>query len=769
MSILRRTLGALVLGVGVVSAQPAPEQPAPAPAPAPPAPEAPAPEAPAPETPSIDLAAPPITTQGRVINALGRPVRGATVTIEGVEKPVKTDRSGWFKVKAPLGASIIVEAPGYGVGLVTVTGELLEETVLLSEEQLAETIEIESEAPPPAQGAAKLDRKELQRVPGTGGDVVRALTVMPGVTNFQLPLGYSGVVIRGSSPQDSKVLIDDFEVPLLFHNIGFRAIVPSETIESLDFIPGGFDVAYGRASSGIVLMRTRPGADDTSAQAEVSVIDGGVMAQGRAGKHTRYLFAARRSTIDFVLPSVIPESVDLTLTTLPRYWDGQLRVDHELSQKWRLTFSALGTDDVLEAVGTRNEDEDAAATKRFSMNTRFARVTAAARFKDGPWTGYFALSSIITQFNLELGLHQRIKTSYPAVTPRFEITRTSPESLGLKNVEWRFGGEAQVGYPSANIAVGQEPREGEPPGPFDPEDTSNKFDGSRWIPDFAAWTAVAADLDPNIRFTAGVRAEAFAAQDETSVQPRGDLQIKLAKEWKLRFSAGAYRRPPEYQTEILSETAKSERSTQMIAGVQWEPRPGARVQASGYYTDRSMLLRNGMTGLENTGRGTSYGGELLGTYRGGPWFAWLTYTYSHSTRVDTPGAMERLFDYDQPHSLNAAVSWKKGRWQLGGRFQLYSGLPSTPVLGGVLDSDRNLYIPIYGAVNSERAPMHHQLDLRVDYSWQWGPVAATAFLDVQNVYLNDSVMAYFYSYDYMQRAAFRSLPLIPSIGLRGVL
>jgi hypothetical protein len=173
--------------------------------------------------------------------------------------------------------------------------------------------------------------------------------------------------------------------------------------------------------------------------------------------------------------------------------------------------------------------------------------------------------------------------------------------------------------------------------------------------------------------------------------------------------------------------------------------------------------------LGNHGRGTTTGAELLATYRGGPWFGWLSYSYSHSTRIDAPGEMERLFDYDQPHSMNAAVSWKRGRWQLGGRFQLYSGLPSTPILGGVFDSDRNLYIPINGEINSERAPMHHQLDVRADFSWQWGPVAMTAFLDLQNAYLNESVVAYFYGYDYTQRAAFKSLPLIPSIGLRGIL
>jgi len=39
----------------------------------------------------------------------------------------------------------------------------------------------------------------------------------------------------------------------------------------------------------------------------------------------------------------------------------------------------------------------------------------------------------------------------------------------------------------------------------------------------------------------------------------------------------------------------------------------------------------------------------------------------------------------------------------------------------------------------------------------------------QNVYLDDSVVTYFYSYDYSQSQAFKSLPIIPSLGLRGVL
>ena len=83
------------------------------------------------------------------------------------------------------------------------------------------------------------------------------------------------------------------------------------------------------------------------------------------------------------------------------------------------------------------------------------------------------------------------------------------------------------------------------------------------------------------------------------------------------------------------------------------------------------------------------------------------------------------------------------------------------------DSDADHYFPVYGEVNSERAPLHHQLDLRIDKSWRWGPVKMTKFFDVQNAYLNDTVVGYYYNFDYSQRGAFRMLPIIPTAGLRG--
>jgi hypothetical protein len=724
-------------------------------------------ERPAPSAAPPGADRPMITVIGRVVDVRGRPVARAHVAVEASPGEAISDDTGRFQIAAPLGSSLAIERDGYDPALASVSDASLDDIVLLVAGSNAETIEIRGEAPAASPGAAKLERRELSRIPGTGGDFVRTLTAMPGVVNLQLPLGYGGVVIRGASPQDSKVLVDGFEVPLLFHNIGFRAVLPAESIESLDYIPGGFDVSSGRSSSGIIKLSTRPGSAARSEQAEISLLDGGLLAQGSIGARTRYMIGLRRSTIDLVLPSLIPDTADLSLTTVPRYYDGQLRIDHELSARWHLMLSSIGADDVLDIVASKDAD---ATSKRLHTHTAYLRTTAAASFHDGPWSASFALSGLLPQYDATNGQYQFIHWTFPTATPRVEVARTGGTVAGLQNVVWLAGAEAQISHVDLDLAVPLEQREGEPNPAQDPKDMTTRFTGGFWVPDTAAWTSLAADLHPRIRLTAGVRGDRYGRTDELVIEPRAELQIKLPYTLIARLSAGMYSRPPEYQSELLTRTLRSERSAQTIAGLSYEPTPGTRVQASAYYTDRSALITHKADGaLGNEGTGTTAGAEVLATYRGGPWFTWLSYSYSHSTRVDHPGMARRLFDFDQPHSLNAAASWQRGHWQLGGRFQVYSGLPYTPAVGAVLDSDHNVYVPEYGPVNSERAPIHHQLDLRVDYAWRWGAAAMTAFLDIQNIYMNESVVTYFYNYDYSQRTGFKSLPLLPSLGLRGVL
>jgi hypothetical protein len=171
---------------------------------------------------------------------------------------------------------------------------------------------------------------------------------------------------------------------------------------------------------------------------------------------------------------------------------------------------------------------------------------------------------------------------------------------------------------------------------------------------------------------------------------------------------------------------------------------------------------------ENLGVGRVYGLEVLLRHEPTRWlFGWISYTLMRSERRDTPEDPWELFAFDQTHILTivAGVSLPHG-WEIGLRFQLTSGRPFTPFVGSIYTADCDDYMGIPGEPGSERLPLFHQLDLRIEKVWTVRRVARiNLYLDVQNVYYSRNVEAYFYSYDFSQRYPITGLPIIPNLGL----
>ena len=69
--------------------------------------------------------------------------------------------------------------------------------------------------------------------------------------------------------------------------------------------------------------------------------------------------------------------------------------------------------------------------------------------------------------------------------------------------------------------------------------------------------------------------------------------------------------------------------------------------------------------------------------------------------------------------------------------------------------------------DTERLPVYHQLDVRVDYRFRWGPWRMSAYLDVINAHFAQNVENWLYQYDYAARTAFPGLPILPALGITG--
>src|SRR5206468_2043125 len=156
----------------------------------------------------------------------------------------------------------------------------------------------------------------------------------------------------------------------------------------------------------------------------------------------------------------------------------------------------------------------------------------------GPLTAKLSVSGIAEQSTFERGEVQHLRVTSPALTTRGEVARSASEYAGLRDVAWKTGVEVVSTHHVLDVAVPAERREGEPPAPDDAMDTSTKYKGTVDTSNLAGWTSVEAALDSRVKFSTGLRVDAYTRANDVAVQPRGELQFKLRKDLTLRTAAG---------------------------------------------------------------------------------------------------------------------------------------------------------------------------------------------------------------------------------------
>jgi outer membrane receptor protein involved in Fe transport len=190
-----------------------------------------------------------------------------------------------------------------------------------------------------------------------------------------------------------------------------------------------------------------------------------------------------------------------------------------------------------------------------------------------------------------------------------------------------------------------------------------------------------------------------------------------------------------------------------------------------------------LSSYSNQGSGYAAGAEVLLKYKPDKrFFGWLAYTLSRSERRHGADEEPHLVPFDQPHILTVLGSFRLGKgWEAGARFRLVSGSLRTPNVCSVelasCDATRinalyhgasGVYTPIpFGAVSSERLPLFHALDVRVDKRFTFAAWKFSFYVDIQNIYNQENAETLRYNFNFTERAYTTGLPILPSIGLRG--
>lgn len=690
------------------------------------------------------------------------PIEAAKVVVRteaGEVVRTQSNFEGAFRLDVPEGpGSLEVYATEYQnltVSYVAIEGMTPLDLTMVPYE-VGEVVVVYYDEPDPIVTTRTLTSAEVARVPGGFGDPVRVVTSLPGAA--RPPFGSSQLIIRGGNDDDTTVLIDGVEVPIVYHVGGYRSVIHPSMVAQVDFLPGIFPSRYGDTTSGVVDIQTRADwSDEWELTAQADLLDASASFRGALGKNDAVGVAGaiRRSYVDLVLAPLANDFV------LPAWFDYQVQFQtlNTSPHTFRLIAFGLndriGTDDSDFGITSTTTSHRAVASWVYEPSNRFKLLVQPAVGWDNDQVGLGTAVSVI---------EQGIRTGLRA------------EARWTPNPMWVVVGGAQIQGSNLEIDATL---------PFDPTagDPNQAFEATdaRWVtqPDPYAEVQLRPLRDEKrLVMSAGLRAESMFRQGldpEFGLSPRGSVRFNVVEGSTLKGGVGLSHQMPSAQALAFSPDTPLALERALTAEVGFEQKLGDVATFDAVAYGRSMsniaIQQFGAPAFMNDGIGRAYGLEfLLRKEPTGPLFGWISYSLSRSERIDDPEASDDwvLFGLDQTHNLIAIAGYqlRKG-WDFGFRFQYTSGNPFTPYEGGIFELSDGTYTGIpSGDVNSGRLDPYMALDLRVSKTFNFRRGQAKIYLDLLNVITGENPEFLIDAYDFSSATPVSGLPFLPSPGLQ---
>ncbi|HET6556596.1 MAG TPA: carboxypeptidase-like regulatory domain-containing protein [Prolixibacteraceae bacterium] len=203
-----------------------------------------------------------------------------------------------------------------------------------------------------ALGHTRISSKTLAKLPSLMGekDVMKSLMLLPGVQ--QGSEGSSGIFVRGGSPDQNLILLDDVPLYNVSHLFGFVSVFTPEAINSIDFYTGGFPARYGGRLSSVIDLRMKDGNKHKhETNINLGLISSQLTTEGPIKKgESSYFFSARRTLLDLVFKGIAKVAQRNTAEkAIPSYGFHDLngKVNFKLNERNHLYWSFYSGKDKL--------------------------------------------------------------------------------------------------------------------------------------------------------------------------------------------------------------------------------------------------------------------------------------------------------------------------------------------------------------------------------------------------------------------------------------
>lgn len=634
-------------------------------------------------------------------------------------------------------------------------------------------------SPTEVSSVKKFTYEEIRRSPGGFEDVVRALSVLPGVARQSA--GRNDLVVRGGAPSENLYLVDGFIVPNINHfgsqgsTGGPLSLINLDYVGETTFSTGGFQVNYGDKLSSVLQIDLRDGRKDRiGGKALISASQFGFNLEGPVDSKSDFIFSIRRSYLDFIFNAA-------GFNFVPEYYDLLAKYNYNIDNSNKISYLFVGA---LDRVNFNNNDEDDIFDNARILGNDQNQYTTGISYRHLFQKGYYNLSFSRNYVSFDQFQNDTL------LNPIF-LNKSKEAKNELKaDIVYKIAAASEINFGAAIDYIN-----------FDseilfPEEFVTTFgetlpisslDKRKNFVKSSIYGLYSGFYFNRLRFNLGLRGDYFDEIDSKfTVSPRLSLSYYLSETTNLNFSTGIYRQTPSYIWLTLPDNKdlKSIQVNQYILGLSHRLRDDTRLKIEGYYKDYSkypvslirpyLVLANtgagfggsednyssfGLEPLASKGEGYSRGIELsiqkkssnINHYG----IASITYGETYFTGLD---GIERKGQYDQKWIINLSAGYIfNEKWETALKFRYATGSPYTPYN---LDGTQSVSSYLSKTLNDI-----HSLDVRVDRRWAFEGWSLITYIDIQNIYNNKNVTQIRWNFKERKIEENEEIGILPSIGI----
>ena len=706
------------------------------------------------------------TLSGKIVeSASNETLISVNVIVPELNTGAVTNEYGFYSITLPKGTyKIVVSYLGFSDITETITLDsnitknfsLEESFENLDEVIITENVE-KLNIKKPQMSVNALSSATIKDIPVVFGeaDVIKAITLLPGVTNAGE--GSSGFNVRGGAADQNLILLDEATVFNSSHLFGFFSVFNPDAIKDIKLYKGGIPARYGgRVSSVLDIYQKEGNSKEFHMNGGIGIVSSRILAEGPIKKDKgSFLFGGRSSYAHLFLPL-------FDIDNKAYFYDLNTKLSYDINDNNSIYLSGYFGRDVF-SITDSFENTYGNTVVNFRWNHLFSDKlfsNMSVIYSDY----YYGLKLNFVEFDWNSGI-QNFNFKYDFkhyVTDGFKL------QYGLNSIYYKFNpGDIKPSTPTSGI------------NPFKLTDKyafenavyidaehklSDKLNlsyglrissflrlGQNQLNTYQDDQAVVFNNDFQIYQKANpTGSESFNKSDViksfANLEPRASLAYQLNDNSSVKAS---YNRMTQYLHLLSNTSSPTPLDIWTPSGKYVKPQLLDQV-ALGYfksfnddnyslevetyykkiqnridYIDGADLIANdAIEQVILNGEARAYGLEILLRKNEGRFKGWLAYTLSKSEQK-TPGrtANETGINngnwyntaYDKTHdiSLTTSYDWNK-KWKFNANFLFQTGQPTTYPNGQYTYNGIN--IPSYSNRNEDRLPAYHRLDLSANYT-----------------------------------------------------